>query len=148
LPGTPVRNVTTIATCKPNGRPPEGEKPIQDTGVKMNVVRWFTGHFSSRGRALSLYQRGMRKARNHDHEGAIDDYTSVIDTPDASPDVKAMAQYNRALVYLATKNDPKAIEDLSLILAMQEMLVNIKTMARQKLTRIERRSTASRTKWH
>ena len=112
----------------------------------MNVITWLTGHFSSRGRALSFYQRGMKKARNRDHDGAIDDYTFAIDTPNAPPDVKAMAQYNRALVHLATKNDPKAIEDLNLILATEEMLVNVKTMARQELTRIERRSTTSRMK--
>lgn len=110
----------------------------------MNVFHWLTGHFSKRGRALLLYKRGMRKARNHDHKGAIDDYSTAIDMPNASPDVKAMGQYNRALVHLAAKNDSKAIEDLNLILAMKETLTNVKTMARQELLRIEHRSTTSR----
>ena len=110
----------------------------------MNVFTWLTGYFSNRGRALSLYKRGMRKARNHDHEGAINDYTTAVDMPNASLDVKTMAQFNRALVHVANKNDPKAIEDLKSILAMQETLTNVKTMARQELIRIEGRSIASR----
>ena len=114
----------------------------------MNFFSWLTGHFSNRGRALFLCKRGMRKARNHDHEGAIDDYSTAIDMPNASPDLMAMAQYNRALVHLATKNDPQAIEDLNLILAMKETLTNVKTMARQVLIRIEGRSTTSRRQKH
>jgi hypothetical protein len=110
----------------------------------MNVFSWLTDRFSDRGRALSFYRRGMRKARNHDHGGAIDDYTTAIDTPNAAPDVKAMAQYNRALAHRAAKNEPKAIEDLNLVIAMKETLINVKTMARQELIRIERRSPANR----
>jgi hypothetical protein len=110
----------------------------------MNVFNWMTGQFSNRGRALVLYKRGMRKARNHDHQGAIDDYTAAIEMPNTAPDVKAMGQYNRALAHLANKNDTKAIEDLNLILVMKEALINVKTMARQELVRIKRRLTTSR----
>ncbi len=110
----------------------------------MNVFEWLTGQFASRGRALSRCRRGMRKARNNDHEGAIDDYTTTIAMRNTPADVKARAQYNRALVHLATKDDPKAIEDLNLILAMKETLINVKTMAKQKHIVLERRSTKSR----
>jgi hypothetical protein len=98
---------------------------------------WLLGLFSCRGRALSRYRRGVAKARNRDREGAIVEYTAAIDMANVPPDVKAMAQYNRALVHLTNKNVPRAIDDLNLILAMQEMVVNLKTMARLKLASIE-----------
>jgi hypothetical protein len=85
----------------------------------------------------------MVKAKKHDHQGAIDNYTAAIDTPDTPPDVKAMILYNRALVYATVKEGPKATKDLNLVLAMNEALVNIKTMARQKLAKMESRSHKS-----
>jgi len=39
----------------------------------MNAFSWLTDHFSNRGKALSLYKRGMKKAKKHDHQGALDD---------------------------------------------------------------------------
>jgi hypothetical protein len=109
-------------------------------GTRMSVFNWLGGHFTNRGKALAVYRRGMKKARKHDHQGAIDDYTAVINTPGVSPDVKAMAHYNRALVHRATKNLATAIEDLNVILTMNVVMdnVNVKTMARQELIRIER----------
>ena len=55
-------------------------------------------------------------------------------------EVKAKALYYRALVYVATGDDPKGVDDLSAVMAMDESLINVKTMARQKLARIESRS--------
>ena len=109
----------------------------------MNVFSWLTDHFTNRGKALSLYKRGMVKAKRHDHQGAIDNYTAAIDIPDSPSDVKAMALYNRALVYAAAREGPKATDDLNVVLAMDEALVNIKTMARQKLAKMESRSSKS-----
>ncbi len=80
----------------------------------------------------------MAKARNHDPNGAIDDYTLAIDMPNALPNVKAMALYNRALVYAAAGDRPKAIADLNVVLAMTEQLTEIKTEARRKLVRMQR----------
>ena len=102
----------------------------------MSFFARLKNRFCVRG-ALSLYKRGMRKARKHDHKGAIEDYTAAINTPNVAANVKAMAQYNRALVYLATKDVAKAASDLNLILAMKATLTNIKSMARQKLMRLE-----------
>ena len=107
---------------------------------------WLKNKIWTRG-AMSFYKRGMRKARKQDHMGAIDDYTAAINMPKAAPAVKAMAQYNRALAHLAAKDIPKAVKDLSLILAMKATLTNIKSMARQKLIRLEG-STTSRVAKH
>ena len=64
------------------------------------------GMFSGRSKALSLYKRGMKKAKNRDLAGAVEDYTLVIKMPNVSNDVKAMALFNRALAYSrAPKSD-------------------------------------------
>jgi len=111
----------------------------------MNVILWLFGRFSNRGKALSSYRQGLAKARNRDHQGAIDSYTTTIGMVGTPADVKAMALYNRALVYVAAGDDGKGADDLDAVLAMGAALVNvnIKTMARQKLARMETRSRTS-----
>ena len=110
----------------------------------MNTFNWLKSRFSSRGKALSLYRRGMARAKKNDHQGAIDDYTATIDMPDTPSDVKAMALYNRALVHVASGDDPKGVVDLDAVLAMDEALVNVKTMARQKLAKMGSRNGKSK----
>lgn len=109
----------------------------------MNIFQWFTRYFSSRGKAMSLYKRGMAKAKKHDHVGALEDYTTLIGMPGAPADLLAMVLYNRALVYVAAGDDKKAAADLDAVLALNESLVNVKTMARQKLARMESRASKS-----
>ena len=109
----------------------------------MNIFHCFTRYFSSHGKAMSLYKRGMAKAKNHDHEGALEDYTTMIGMPGTPADLLAMVLYNRALVYVATGDDQKGVADLDAVLAMNEALVNVKTMARQKLARMESRASKS-----
>ena len=109
----------------------------------MNIFQWFTRYFSSHGKAMSLYKRGMAKAKKHDHEGALEDYTTMIGMPDTPADLLAMVLYNRALVYVAAGDDQKGAADLDAVLAMNESLVNVKTMARQKLARMQSRASKS-----
>jgi hypothetical protein len=54
-----------------------------------------------------------------------------------------MALYNRALAYVAAGDDHNGVDDLNAVLAMDAVLVNVKTMARQKLARMESRSAKS-----
>ena len=109
----------------------------------MNVFTWLKGRLSHRGKAMSFYRRGMAKSKNHQHQGAIDDYTSAIGLPETPPDVKAMALYNRALVYAASGDGPKATDDLNSVLAMSGARNNVKTEARRKLVRMESRTLKS-----
>lgn len=102
----------------------------------MKIVEWLTGRFSRRGKAIAIYKRGMVKARKKNHAGAIEDYTTAIDMPETPTDVRAMTLYNRAIVYVTTGEESKGIADLNSILAMSDMLINVKCMARQKLARI------------
>jgi hypothetical protein len=110
----------------------------------MSIVTRLKSLFSSRAKALSLYRRGMVRAKKHDHHGAIDDYTATVDMPYAPSDVKAMALYNRALVHVAAGDDRKGVDDLDAVLAMAEARANVKTMARQKLAKLESRFATSK----
>lgn len=105
----------------------------------MRLFTWLKGRSSVRERGLQLYKQGMVKAKEHDHEGAIDDYTATIDMQGIPPDVQAMALYNRAVVHAAVGSNPNAVDDLNAVLAMIEPLANVKMAARQKLARMERR---------
>jgi hypothetical protein len=106
----------------------------------MNIFNWLKSRFTSRGKALSLYRRGMAMAKRHDHQSAIADYTTTVGMPDTPADVKAMVLYNRALVLVATGDDQKAVDDFDAVLTMDEAPVNVKTMARQKLARMKSES--------
>lgn len=112
----------------------------------MNIFTWLKNMRSGQGKALSLYKRGMAKALMHDHHGALDDYTAAIVMPGAPADVVAMTLYNRALLHAANRDDQQAVSDLEAILAMDVALIlaNVKTMARQKIDRIESRSRKSK----
>jgi hypothetical protein len=84
-----------------------------------------------------LYKRGLKKAKRRDHQGAIADYTSMIGMRVMPPDVLAMVLYHRAVGFLAIGDAGKGKDDLNAVLAMGESLVNVKTMARQKLASTE-----------
>ena len=86
----------------------------------MNILEWLTGRLSSRGKALSLYRRGMKRAKRQDHAGAFDDYTATVGMTGVPPDVKAMALFNRALVLAADGDNLLAIDDLNVVLALAE----------------------------
>ncbi len=105
----------------------------------MRILHWLHGHLSTRGKGLSLYRRGMQRAVSHDNQGAIEDYTATISLADIPSDLKAMALFNRALVYSAAGENDKATVDLQVVLAMAEPLVNVKCEARRKLGRMQRR---------
>jgi hypothetical protein len=85
----------------------------------------------------------MAKAKKRDHQGALEDYTTTIGMPGAPAELLAMVLYNRALVYVAAGDERKGAADLDAVLAMNEALVNVKMLARQKLARMESRASKS-----
>lgn len=105
----------------------------------MSVFQWIKGLFTRRGKALSIYRRGMGLAKERDHKGAIAEYTTAIELEDVPGDVKAMALFNRGLVHMAAGAYGKSVEDLEEVLAMDEAPENVKTMARQKIVKRESR---------
>ena len=106
----------------------------------MSFLNWITGKFSSRGRALAPYRSGMAKAKKKDYQGAIVDYTTVIESSSVPPDVKAMASYNRSLAYAAIEEYDKAAADLTATLSMPNLPENIKVQAQQRKKRVQNRA--------
>jgi hypothetical protein len=106
----------------------------------MTLFNWITGRLSHRHRALSRYKRGMANARQRDRYAALADYTAVIDMMDAPVDIRAMALYNRSLVYSASQNESEAIGDLKKLLEIGAAETNVCIEARRMLVRIQRSS--------
>jgi hypothetical protein len=107
----------------------------------MSLMSKVFGSFSSRGKATALYRRGMQKAGDRDLEGAIDDYTAVVEMKGAPPDVIAMALLNRALAYSRVHDDAKATIDLDRVIAMPGATQQVIDAAHEKLHRMKRRTS-------
>jgi hypothetical protein len=108
-------------------------------GISVNLLRSLTKAFSSQGKAESIYKRGMQKAKADDLAGAIADYTSVINGKDSPPDIRAMAYFNRALVYSKQEQDDIAHQDLKAVVGLAQAPPNIVAAAKEKLARWEKR---------
>jgi hypothetical protein len=109
----------------------------------MSVLSKMFGGFSSRGKATTLYKRGMQRASDRDLKGAIADYTEVIEMGKAPTDLKAMALMNRALAFSRSGDDEKARSDLDKVLAMPDAGAQVKAAATEKLHRMKRRDDKS-----
>ncbi len=109
----------------------------------MSLISKVLGAFSTRGKATTMYKRGMHKAGDRDLDGAIADYTAVVDMKGAPEDVVAMALLNRALAYSRSHDDDKAAEDLARVLTMPGATKQVIDAAHEKLHRMKRRSSQS-----
>ena len=104
----------------------------------MNALSRLRSSLSSSFRAKWYYVRGMRRARLHKHQAAIDDYTVVIEMVEAPGSLRAEALYNRALVYNAADRESDAISDLNRVMEMVETAERVMTEARRQLVRMKR----------
>ena len=91
-------------------------------------------------RAAWLYRRGMAQAKLHKNQLAIADYTAVIEMAEAQASIRAMALYNRALVYYCTSSESKAVDDLNKVLKMTGAAEHVRMEATRKLVRMKRAS--------
>ena len=107
----------------------------------MTLLEWMISYISDRNKASSLYQRGMNKAKKHDHKGAIEDYTMALNVPDTPSEMMAMILYNRGLVHVAAGMASEGADDLNAVLAMEEVAPNVKNAAEKKLSRIKARKS-------
>ncbi|MEX2316076.1 MAG: hypothetical protein WD669_02920 [Pirellulales bacterium] len=105
----------------------------------MNVFKWFGWRVSVRSLVMSSYKRGLARTKGRDPQGAMDDFTAAIEARDAPADVKAMALYNRALLFAAVHDIAKANDDLQAVLAMAAPLPEIKLAAKRRLERMRNR---------
>ena len=109
----------------------------------MNFFHWLIAGHSARSAVLSHYKRGLARAEKHDERGAMEAYTAAIDLPDAPEDVRAMALYNRALLFAAAGKTAKAVADLNAVLAIPLPLHDVKTAARRRLGRMQHHHNAT-----
>ena len=105
----------------------------------MSLISKLFGGFSTRGKAMTMYKRGMQRAGDRNLDGAISDYSEVVDMKGAPEDVVAMALLNRALAYSRAHDDDKAAEDLDRVIAMPGATKQILDAAHEKLHRMKRR---------
>ena len=105
----------------------------------MSLISKLFGGFSTRGKAMAMYKRGMQRAGERNLDGAISDYTEVVDMKGAPEDVVAMALLNRALAYSRAHDDDRAGEDLDRVIAMPGATKQILDAAHEKLHRMKRR---------
>lgn len=102
----------------------------------MKLWSWLQERFTAQGQTVARYKSGMRRARRHDHSGAIADYDEVIGMVHATAELKSMARYNRALVHAAAGDAKLATSELTAVIAQAETPINVRTAARQKLVRL------------
>jgi hypothetical protein len=115
----------------------------------MNLFKWLFGGRSARSTALSLYKRGLKCTKKHDQHGAMEGFTAAIESPGAPDDLRAMALYNRAILFAALDKFSEAVDDLNAVLAMADPLREIKLAARRRLDRMQhQRSVASGSTGH
>ena len=70
-------------------------------------------------------------------------YTSAIDRPGAPNDIRAMALYNRALLFAAMGNTNMALADLREVMELPILQRDIKVAARRRVDRLQNRMTAA-----
>ena len=89
----------------------------------------------------------MENANAHLPITAIENYSDVLDVPDAPADVVAMALFNRSLAFIAIGEFAKGMDDLTNVLEMPNAPEKVKRLARQKLAKRQsylRRNSTSR----
>jgi tetratricopeptide (TPR) repeat protein len=105
----------------------------------MNLFKRLFTWRSTRSEALSLYRQGLARAEKQDLEAALVAYTAAINLDRAPEDVKAMALYNRALLFAIQGDSGKALADLNAIVTMPISVPGVTVAARRRLERLQHR---------
>ena len=105
----------------------------------MNLFQWLFAWRSIRSEAMHLYRLGLARDKKGDSDGALAAYSSAISLANAPDDVKAMALYNRALLFAAQGDHRKAAADLNAVMAMPTSVRGVTAAARRRLERLQHR---------
>jgi tetratricopeptide (TPR) repeat protein len=92
---------------------------------------------------MQNYRLGLRRDKKGDPDGAMAAYSEAINLETVPDDVKAMALYNRALLFAAKGERDKAAADLNEIMAMPTSVRGVTDAARRRLERLQRRQDAA-----
>lgn len=117
----------------------ESELLIRSERDTMNFLKRIAGKFTARGRALAKVELGMDCANRQESDNATQLYADVINSSESPRKVKAMAVFNRALVYTTIGKERQASEDLKAVLRMAVTLTKIKKYGSDKLVRMRRK---------
>jgi len=109
----------------------------------MNLFRWLFAWRSIRSEAMQIYRLGLARDKMGESDGALGAYTRVISLDNAPHDVKAMALYNRALLFAARGENNKAAADLNAIMVMPTSVRGVTDAAKRRLERLQRRKDAA-----
>jgi hypothetical protein len=112
-------------------------------GWYMRLAQWLFGWRSSRSVAKHHYRLGLARDKKGDPDGAMDAYSAAISLDNVPDDVKAMALYNRALLFAARGDRSKAAADLNAIMAMTTSVRGVTDAARRRLERLQHRQDAA-----
>ncbi|MCH2182428.1 MAG: tetratricopeptide repeat protein [Mariniblastus sp.] len=107
----------------------------------MGLSNWFKNVVPNKKTApLDHYKSGIHKAEKKDHQGAIEAYSRAIEHPATDDSLKSMALYNRALVLHVEDQNDEAVADLQKVIKMHGAHTKVKTAAKSKLNRINKRT--------
>jgi hypothetical protein len=111
----------------------------------MTLFRWLFAWRSVRSEAMHNYHLGLARDKKGNSDGAIAAYSSTISAANAPDYVKAMALYNRALLFAARGENNKAAADLNAIMVMPTSVRGVTDAAKRRLERLQRRKDAAET---
>lgn len=100
---------------------------------------WFERLFSRPGSAERLYKEGVEKAKDKDYAGALANYTAAIESKRAPGDIKAMALFNRGLIYSLQGEQGRAEADLDAAIREPAAPAEVVSAAKEKRERLRRR---------
>ncbi|HZN35053.1 MAG TPA: tetratricopeptide repeat protein [Pirellulaceae bacterium] len=106
----------------------------------MNLISRLTGMFSRGGRDEERLRQAMEHAKANRPERAMQIYNSLVASTTTDREVRAKALFNRALAHSSLKEDQRALEDLSRVLALPNVPDSVTTAARSQLARVRKRS--------
>jgi hypothetical protein len=92
---------------------------------------------------MQNYRLGLRRDKKGDPAGAMEAYSAAISFENVPDDVKAMALYNRAILFAAKGEREKAATDLNAIMEMSAPVRGVTDAARRRLDRLQRRQEAA-----
>ena len=107
----------------------------------MGIFTRLTGFLTKSGRDNDLLLQALEHAKAKRPEQAIAIYSKLVDAKSTSDTARARALFNRALAYSAMKEDEKALLDLERVLGLPNVPDNVMSAARDRLTRVKRRSS-------
>lgn len=107
---------------------------------EMTIANWFKRKLTDESNSLTLYRRGMKKAKTKDHQGAIRDFADAFELPDTSAEVTAITKFNRALVLIANGDFDKGADELRTVINSDGVPSSVKKMAQRKLAKRTSRS--------